>query len=75
MVRRPSLCMSCAIAALSAVGAAQPALATEDDTQLWMSATASGPVHGRWLASMDIQQRAYDNMSRLANTQVRGAIG
>lgn len=63
-----------AIAALLAL-AASPAASAEQDTQLWTTAIASGPVAGDLAAWVEVQTRIGDDVSRLRQSKVRIALG
>lgn len=54
--------------------AASPA-AAEDDVQVWTTAIATGPVAGRLAVWMELQTRVGDNVSRLHQSKLRGALG
>ncbi|MGV3512573.1 MAG: DUF2490 domain-containing protein [Novosphingobium sp.] len=70
------------IAAMTAfaAGFASPACATEEDTQLWLAATAMVDVprsEGRapLVVMADTQYRYFDDAARLGQNQFRGSLG
>lgn len=69
-----------AVLTVFAASLAAPALAAEEDTQLWLAATAMVDLprsEGRQplVVSADVQYRYFGNASRLGQNQARAALG